>query len=82
MNNSSRYLMAILMLSLLLNLWGIHWGLPNRWNADEVTQRAKEMVVDRSLNPHFFAYGALHYYQVMALAVLPVKILKKSILTH
>jgi len=71
--------MAILMLSLLLNLWGIHWGLPNRWNADEVTQRAKEMVVDRSLNPHFFAYGALHYYQVMALAVLPVKIFKKTL---
>jgi 4-amino-4-deoxy-L-arabinose transferase-like glycosyltransferase len=67
-----RFLWPILALSLVLNLWGIHWGAPNSWHPDEITERALSMVAERSINPHYFTYGGLHYYVVGAFAVLPV----------
>lgn len=73
----ARYLLAILLASFLLNIWGINWGLPNRWHPDEITHRAEDMVSDLSPNPHHFSYGSLHYFQLIAFAVLPVKIPNK-----
>lgn len=70
----SRLLWSILALSLFLNVWGITWGLPERWHPDELTQRAENMVGGPSLNPHYFAYGAFHYYVIGAFAVLPIKV--------
>ncbi len=37
------------------------------------------MVGRRSLNHHYFAYGALHYFQVISFAVLPVKIPNRAL---
>lgn len=71
------WLLGILALSLLLNVWGIGWGVPERWHPDEVTQRAENMVGTPTLNPHFFVYGGLHHYFIAALAVLPVKVPNK-----
>lgn len=65
---------VILLFSLVLNLWGNRWGAPNIWNPDEVTERAMEMVANRTLNPHYFAYGGLHYYTVAVGAIIPAKI--------
>ena len=72
-------LLGILSLGLLLNVWGVTWGLPERWHPDELTQRAENMVGEPSLNPHYFAYGGLHYYLIAAFAVLPVKIPNKML---
>ncbi len=72
-------LVGILLTSLGLNLWGSQWGLPERWHPDELTEKAIEMVEQRTLNPHYFAYGNLHYYQVMAAAVAPVKAVNKTL---
>ncbi len=76
---SKRPLVAVLLLSLGLNLWGICWGLPQGWHPDEVVARASVMFDGRSLNHHYFAYGALHYYQVIAGAILPVRVAQKLI---
>lgn len=73
----SAWPLTILMLSLLMNAWGIGWGLPQRWHPDELTQRAENMVGEPSLNPHYFAYGSFHYYLIAAFAVLPVKLPNK-----
>jgi Dolichyl-phosphate-mannose-protein mannosyltransferase len=64
-------LSAITLLSLCLNLWGNSWGLPDRWHPDEISGRATQMVLRRSLNPDYYAYGGLHFYVVAAGAVVP-----------
>ena len=74
---SFKYIFAILLLSLSLNLWGINWGLPNTWHPDEITPRAMAMFDNRTLNPHYFAYGSIHYYQIIFFAVIPEKVLNK-----
>ena len=72
-----RKLLGVLLLSFLLNAWGINWGLPDRWHPDEITDTASDMLARRSLNPHFFAYGPLHYYEVILFANIPIKIVSK-----
>lgn len=74
LKDSSIYLLIILLLSIFLNLWGINWGLPERWHPDEMTGAALEMGYYKHLNPHHFAYGSLHYYQIM-LFIAPVHLL-------
>ncbi len=75
-------LLPILFCSLLLNTWGIDWGLSWNtdgwgWHPDEVTPVSSRMLDQRSLNPHSFAYGPLHYYEVMFFAVIPAKIVTR-----
>jgi Dolichyl-phosphate-mannose-protein mannosyltransferase len=65
-------LWPIIAISLILNLWGIRWGAPASWHPDEITDRTIAMIADRSINPHHFAYGGLHYYVLGFGAVLPV----------
>jgi Dolichyl-phosphate-mannose-protein mannosyltransferase len=67
-----RFLPPILILSLVLNLWGNYWGNPETWHPDEITKRAVTMVANRTLNPHEFRYGGLHYYILAVGAVIPV----------
>ena len=67
-----KLLWSILILSLILNLWGIRWGAPKFWHPDEITDRAISMVAARSINPHHFAYGGFHYYVLGGAAVIPV----------
>ncbi len=67
-----KLLWSVLILSLILNSWGIRWGAPKQWHPDEITDRALQMVAAHSLNPHDFRYGGLHYYVVAAFAVIPV----------
>lgn len=71
LRKTSTYLSIILLLSFLLNVWGINWGLPERWHPDEMTGAALRMGYYKSLNPHHFAYGSLHYYQIM-LFIAPI----------
>ena len=66
---SQIWLAGIVAVSLLLNLWGIDFGLPERWHPDEITGRAIAMARELSLNPHEFRYGSLHFYQVLAVIV-------------
>jgi hypothetical protein len=72
--HSRRYyaLALAMLLSLALNLWGNAWGTPDRWHPDEIEDEAAGLVKHKTLNPHFFAYGGLHYYVLAAAAVLPV----------
>jgi hypothetical protein len=66
---SRNWLLGIVAVSLLLNLWGIDFGLPERWHPDELTSRAIAMAGAGSLNPHEFRYGSLHFYQILAVIV-------------
>lgn len=63
----------IFIFSMVLNLWGNRWGLPDYWHPDEGIKRSLRMVEERSLNPHFFAYGGLHDYVLAIGAVIPTK---------
>ena len=65
-------LALVMLLSIGLNLWGNSWGTPDKWHPDEIVDEATALVKNKSLNPHFFAYGGLPYYVVAATAVLPV----------
>jgi hypothetical protein len=66
-----------LLLSFLLDVWGINWKFG--WHPDEemMVRVSSRMVDQRSLNPHAFVYGPLHFYEVMFLAVVPAKIVSK-----
>jgi 4-amino-4-deoxy-L-arabinose transferase-like glycosyltransferase len=67
-----RFLPLILIFSFVLNIWGNYWGSPKAWHPDEITNRTIKMVSDRTLNPHEFRYGGLHYYILALGAVIPV----------
>ena len=64
-------LVFVLSFSLCLNLAYITWGLPGLWHPDEITHRSVGLVVDQTMNPHFFAYPSLHIYLIALLVVLP-----------
>ena len=67
-------LISILVLSFILNVWGNKWGAPEYWHPDELTGHAAGMASRRTLNPHVFPYGGLHYNVVLAGAIIPEKI--------
>jgi len=62
----------VLALSLCLNLAGNSWGTPDRWHPDEMDAMAAGLLAQKSLNPHFFPYGGLHYYTLAVFAAAPV----------
>jgi hypothetical protein len=71
--SAQRPLLALIALvSLFLNLYGNGWGTPDRWHEDEMDVMAAGMLADGTLNPHFFPYGALHYYVLALTAAAPV----------
>ena len=72
-----RFLPAILVLSLTLNLLGNRWGAPYFWHPDEVIRRSIAMASDHTLNPHYFAYGGLHYSVLVLGAIVPVSVYEK-----
>jgi len=63
---------ALLALSLCLNLTGNSWGTPDRWHPDEMDAMAAGLVAQKSVNPHFFPYGGLHYCTLALTAAMPV----------
>ncbi|MEW6570099.1 MAG: glycosyltransferase family 39 protein [Nitrospirota bacterium] len=67
----------IMILSFAFNVWGNSWGAPDYWHPDELTKHAAGMVSGLTLNPHFFAYGGLHYYVLAIGAVIPAKVYGK-----
>jgi ABC-type branched-subunit amino acid transport system substrate-binding protein len=70
MDRSARaWLLFILTTSLVLNLWGVNFGLPDAWHPDELVGGAINMARNFTLNPHEFRYGSLHFYQILAVIV-------------
>ena len=65
-------LTLILFLSVVLNVVGNSWGIPDRWHPDELDPVAAALVAQKTLNPHFFPYGGLQYYVIAAFAAIPV----------
>jgi hypothetical protein len=53
----------LLVLAVATRFWGLGWGLPNTYHADEnfFAQKAIRFI-DGDLNPHFFHVGTLHMY--------------------
>lgn len=70
--NHNMPIVIVLLLSLTLNMWGIRWGAPQQWHPDEITGLTISMVAERSINPHNYPYGHLHYYVLAVGAVIPV----------
>ena len=68
------YLLGILLLSLLLNLSYITWGLPSGWHPDEVVTKSKYLFLNKTLNPNFFAYPSLQIYLIAVLVIIPLLI--------
>ncbi len=48
-NNGLKILLVILILNLCLTLYGIRWGLPDRWNTDEHVAKALRLLSSRSV---------------------------------
>ncbi len=64
-------LAGLIILSLLLNLWGVTYGLPNRYYPDEgrIVNNALAFGLG-DLNPHYFNYPALSMYLLFILYIL------------
>ncbi len=67
-------LLIILATNFALNVWGIEWGLPERWHPDEVLDKAEMMYDLQEINHNYYTYGALPFYQVEVLAIAPAKL--------
>ncbi|MEQ9233713.1 ArnT family glycosyltransferase [Coleofasciculus sp. E2-BRE-01] len=68
---------ALVIFSLLINLWGINWGLPsfNGWAADELTPiRVLEAVEQGFANGWHYKYPPFHFY-LLTLFYSPVLLL-------
>jgi hypothetical protein len=64
-------LAAILAVFVILAVWEIDWGAPEKWHPDEKQSTAQMMLVKRTVNPGHFAYGGLPYYMLALGANLP-----------
>lgn len=64
------FLAGILLLSFLLNIYGLNWGLPSRWNVDQSVTAVLNMLKDKSVFPQIYAHPSLYYY-VLLLYLLP-----------
>ncbi|MEE9337660.1 MAG: phospholipid carrier-dependent glycosyltransferase [Methylococcaceae bacterium] len=71
-NKYQAYLIGILLLSLILNLSYITWGLPGEWHPDEVVNKSKNLFTNKTLNPNFFAYPSLQIYLISVLVIIPL----------
>jgi 4-amino-4-deoxy-L-arabinose transferase-like glycosyltransferase len=62
---------VLILLSLVLNLWGVSYGLPNRYYPDEgrIVNNALAFGMG-DLNPHYFNYPALSMYLLFILYIL------------
>lgn len=67
-------LLIILAVNFALNVWGIEWGLPERWHPDELLDKAENMYAIGELNHNYYTYGALPFYQAEFLAIAPAKL--------
>jgi hypothetical protein len=66
LSQTSSWLVVILLLSALLGVAGLDWGLPYQWHPDEKVQLADTMVQERSLEPPHFINPSLHAYATYA----------------
>jgi Dolichyl-phosphate-mannose-protein mannosyltransferase len=57
-----RWLSAILLLSAILGIRGLDWGLPYQWHPDEKIMVADTMIRERTLEPPHFINPSLHAY--------------------
>lgn len=73
----SRIKLALVAVSIALNVFGNTWGAPATWHPDEITRGAAHMVRTFDPNPHAYPYGGLHYYVVAGFAVAPVAALAR-----
>ena len=72
--NHKKFLVIVLFMSLFLNSWGINFGVPGRYKADEITLTAQGMVKSRTVNHHYYAYGSFHYFPIMAMEIISTRI--------
>lgn len=73
----NRAFCSLVIFSLLINLWGINWGLPsfNGWAADELTPiRVLEAVEQGFANGWHYKYPPFHFY-LLTLFYSPVLLL-------
>lgn len=61
-------IVVVLLVSVVLRVWGIDFGLPYTYHPDEpaIVNRAVEMFRSGDLNPHWFHYPTLYTYLVAA----------------
>jgi hypothetical protein len=71
-NKYQAYLIGIMLLSIILNLYYITWGLPGEWHPDEVVTKSKDLFTNKTLNPNFFAYPSLQIYLIAVLVIIPI----------
>jgi len=62
-SSGTAVLLVLLILAAAVRFWGIGWGLPHTYHADENFFAAKSMrFLEGDLNPHFFHVPTLHMY--------------------
>lgn len=74
--NKNLILLVILILGFCLNIYGINWGLPHRWNVDEQVATTLHMIGDHSLVPRDLTHPPLYFY-CLALFLCPYLIFLK-----
>jgi len=74
MSSHKWLLIIILATNFALNVWGLDWGLPERWHPDELLNKVELMVEVGAVNHNYYTYGSLPFYRIAALAVWPAMI--------
>jgi MFS family permease len=78
---SRRGLWAITVLSLVLNLAGITWGLPARWHPDEKADEAARLLHERTLDPGSFINPSLPVYLMLPAIALQQRLAAAGLVT-
>ncbi|MEW6008505.1 MAG: glycosyltransferase family 39 protein [Candidatus Omnitrophota bacterium] len=77
LNKQGYILILILMLNLFLNVYGINWGLPNRWNVDEQVATSLRMLHEKSIvTSDDFGHPTFYYFFLILVLSLFIIFLK------
>jgi hypothetical protein len=68
-NKTQLFLLGIFLLGAVLRLYNLNWGSPFYFHPDErnIAGSISRMYFEKTLNPHFFAYGSFWSYIVLFL---------------
>lgn len=68
--NESSFLFFVLIISFVLNIYGINWGLPACWNTDQSVTTSLNMLKNNNLIPEDYLHPSFYYY-VLLIFIVP-----------
>lgn len=77
MSNKKIILLAVLVLTFFLNIFGITWGLPSKWCIDEPVTDALKTIAAKSILPMGDGFHPTFHYVILIIFLAPVLLFLK-----